>query len=180
MSADERARLEAAVAAAEADIARLRAENADLAAAFRAEPTDNGRELLKRAAASLAAVRDALDAARAALAVFDKTGSPYGLVAEDGKVTGTIGVKVGPGASAKDREDAIERGARGPARRGGAGARGGARGAARAVHEGAARARRGGADGARGGRSGRGGSAGAGGLAGGEEPEGVTPPTPRS
>ena len=109
MSADERARLEAAVAAADADIARLRAENADLAAAFRAEPTDNGRELLKRAAASLAAARDALDAARAALTVFDKTGSPYGLVAEDGKVTGTIGVKVGLGASAKDREDAIER-----------------------------------------------------------------------
>jgi len=109
MSADERARLEAAVAAADADIARLRAENADLAAAFRAEPTDNGRELLKRAAASLAAARDALDAASAALTVFDKTGSPYGLVAEDGKVTGTIGVKVGLGASAKDREDAIER-----------------------------------------------------------------------
>jgi hypothetical protein len=108
MSADERARLEAAVAAAEAVVARLRAENADLAAAFRVEPTDDGRELLKRAAASLATARDGLDSARAALTVFEKTGSPYGLVAEGGKVTGAIGVKVPPGASAKEREDAIE------------------------------------------------------------------------
>jgi hypothetical protein len=108
MSADERARLEAAVAAAEAAVTRLRAENAELAAAFRAEPTDDGRELLKRAAASLAAARDGLDAARAALTVFEKTGSPHGLVAEDGKVIGTIAVTVPPGASAQAREDAIE------------------------------------------------------------------------
>lgn len=109
MSADEKARLEAAVAAAEADIKRLRAENAELAEAFRAEPTENKRELLKRAAASLAASRDALDAARAALEVFEKTGSPYGLVAEDGKVTGAVAVKVSPGATAGEREAAIER-----------------------------------------------------------------------
>jgi hypothetical protein len=108
MSPDEKARLEADVAAAEADVARLRAENADLAAAFRAEPTDAGRELLKRAASSLASARDRLDAARAALTVFEKTGSPHGLVAEGGKVTGTIAILVKPGASREEREAAIE------------------------------------------------------------------------
>jgi hypothetical protein len=63
---------------------------------------------LKRAAASLAAARDRVDVARAALRVFDKTGSPHGLVAEDGKVTGTISVLVKPGATQKEREAAIE------------------------------------------------------------------------
>lgn len=109
MSEDEKARLQADVAAAEADVARLRAENADLAAAFRADPSDDGRELLKRAAASLAAARDRLDTARATLAVFEKTGSPYGIVAEGGKLTGTIAVTVKPGATQKEREAAIER-----------------------------------------------------------------------
>jgi hypothetical protein len=109
MSTDERARLEADVAAAEADVARLRAENADLAAAFRADPTDDNRELLKRGAASLASARDRLDAAQAALTVFEKTGSPHGLVAEGGKVTGTIAVLVQPGMSKQEREAAIER-----------------------------------------------------------------------
>jgi hypothetical protein len=108
MSADERPDLEAAVTTAEATVARLRAENAELAAAFRVDPSDDGRELLKRAAASLASARDALDVARAALAVFEKTGSPHGLVADDGKVTGTIAVLVKPGASAAEREAIIE------------------------------------------------------------------------
>ena len=66
------------VSAAEADVTRLRAENAKLAEAFRAEPTDDGREMLKRAAASLSAARDRMDAARATLAVFNKTGSEHG------------------------------------------------------------------------------------------------------
>jgi hypothetical protein len=108
MSAEEKARLEADVTAAEADVNRLRAENADHATAFRLDPSDAGRELLKRAAASLAAARDRLDAARATLAVFEKTGSPHGLVADAGKVTGTIAVAVKPGVSRKEREDAIE------------------------------------------------------------------------
>ena len=109
MSEDEKPRLEAAVAAAEADVARLRAENAELAAAFRADPSDEGRELLKRAASSLAAARARLDAARAALAVFEKTGSPHGLVADNGHVTGTVAVAVPPGATKEAREAAIER-----------------------------------------------------------------------
>lgn len=108
MTAEEKAPLETEVAAAEASIVRLRAENAELAAAFRGAPSDDGRELLKRAAASLAAARDRLDAARAALTVFEKTGSRHGLVAGDGKVIGTIAVRVPPGATRQDREEAIE------------------------------------------------------------------------
>jgi hypothetical protein len=108
MSTDEKARLEADVASAEAKVTRVRAENAALAEQFRAAPTDDGRELLKRAAASLAAARDELDASRASLAVFEKTGSPHGLVADEGKVTGTIVVSVKPGAGREERERAID------------------------------------------------------------------------
>jgi hypothetical protein len=97
------------IAAAEEAVARLRAENAELAATFRAEPTDEGREILKRAAASLAAARDRVDAAKAALTVFEKTGSPHGLVAQDGKVLGTITVAVPPGTTQAAREEAIDR-----------------------------------------------------------------------
>src|SRR5262245_54944979 len=107
-STDARARLDAALAGAEADVARLRAENTALAEAFRAEPTDERREGLKRAAASLSAVRDRVGAARAALATFEKTGSEHGLVAEEGKVVGSIAIAVAPGASREAREQAIE------------------------------------------------------------------------
>jgi hypothetical protein len=101
-------RFEADLAAAEAAVARLRAENQKLAAAFREEPTEDAREGLRRAAASLSAARDQADAARAALTVFQKTGSPHGLVAEAGRVTGTIAVLVKAGSSREERERAIE------------------------------------------------------------------------
>ena len=107
-SADDRARLEADLAAAEADVTRLRADNAALAEAFRAEPTDDGREGLKRAAASLHAARDKVDTAKAALHVLDKTGSEHGLVAEDGKVVGSIAVLMKPGISREERERALD------------------------------------------------------------------------
>jgi hypothetical protein len=108
MSTAEEVTHEAAVAAAEADVTRVRTENAELAATFRADPSEDSRELLKRAAASLAAARDRLDAARAALTVFEKTGSRHGLVADAGKVTGTLAVLVRPGATREEREAAIE------------------------------------------------------------------------
>jgi uncharacterized phage protein gp47/JayE len=101
-------RLQADLAAAEADVARLREDNQKLAEAFRQEPTDAAREGLKRAAASLSAARDKADAARAALAVFQRTGSPHGLIAEGGRVTGTIAARVSPGATREEREQAIE------------------------------------------------------------------------
>src|SRR5262249_37532463 len=97
MSADDKERLQADLASAAATGTRLRTENAELATAFRAEPTEDGRELLKRAAAKLSAARDEVDAARARLAVFERTGSPHGLVADEGKVLGTLAVPVPPG-----------------------------------------------------------------------------------
>ena len=108
MSEDEKTRLEADVAAAQADVTRLRAENAALAASFREEPTDDSREILKRAAASLSAARDRVDAAKAAMAVFEKTGTRHGLLGDNGKVTGTVAVPVKPGAGREERERAIE------------------------------------------------------------------------
>lgn len=94
--------------AAEADVTRLRSENAKLADAFREEPTDARKEGLKRAAASLAAARDRVDAAKTALDIFKKTGSRRGLVAESGRVVGSIAVLIKPGASREDRSKAID------------------------------------------------------------------------
>jgi chromosome segregation ATPase len=108
MSVDDQARLDGELAAAEADVTRLRAENGKLADAFRAEPTDAGKEQLKRAAASLAAARDRVGTAKAALAVFEKTGSLHGLVADNGKVTGTVAVTVKGGSTREEREAAVE------------------------------------------------------------------------
>lgn len=108
MTADERARLEAEVARAEEDVARIRAANAALAEDFRAEPTEGKRDELRRAAEALSSARDRATAAKAARALFEKTGSPYGLVAEGGAITGAIAVKVPPGTGKEARERAIE------------------------------------------------------------------------
>lgn len=108
MSQDDKSRLEADVAAAEAEVNRLRAEHAALAEDLRAEPDDDKHEQQRRAASSLSSARDRLDAARAARAVLEKTGSPYGLVAEDGRVTGAVAVVIKPGSSREAREAAIE------------------------------------------------------------------------
>jgi hypothetical protein len=100
--------LDADLAAAEAELNRLRAANAALAQAFRAEPTDTGRELLRRGAISLAAARDRADAAGAALEVFRRTGSPHGLFAEGGRLVGSIAVAIPAGASREQRDAAID------------------------------------------------------------------------
>ena len=81
MSETHEARLAGELAAAEATVARLRTENAELAEAFRAEPSDAGREGLKRAAASLAEARPA-EAPEAALEGSERTGTEHGLVAD--------------------------------------------------------------------------------------------------
>jgi hypothetical protein len=99
--------LDAELATAEADLSRLRGVNAALAEAFRAEPTDTGRELLRRGAISLAAARDRVDAASAAVQVFRRTGSPHGLYAEGGRLVGSIVVAIPAGASREQREAAI-------------------------------------------------------------------------
>lgn len=105
---EARERLAKSVADAEENVAKLRAENAELAEAFRADPSDAGRDGLKRAAAALANARDRVDAAKAALAVFDETGSEHGLVARDGKVMGTIAVAIAPGSAREAREAKID------------------------------------------------------------------------
>ncbi|MCC6554386.1 MAG: hypothetical protein IT372_15500 [Polyangiaceae bacterium] len=114
MSSNDLARLEADVAAAEAEVARLREENARLSEAFRAEPTDDGRELLRRGAASLSAARDRVHAAKAALEVLRRSGSLHGLLAEEGRVVGTIAVAVPAGASSAERARLIEEALAGP------------------------------------------------------------------
>ncbi|MFT3766908.1 MAG: hypothetical protein QM820_15530 [Minicystis sp.] len=108
MTEDEKTHLEAEVAAAQAEVTRVREENAHLAEDFRLDPDDAKRDELKRAATTLASARDRLDAAKAALKVFEKTGSPHGLVAENGRVTGTIAVPAKGGWSQQEREQAIE------------------------------------------------------------------------
>jgi hypothetical protein len=105
---DTLARLQSALSAAEADVERLRKQNAELADAFRAEPTDDGREALRRAAQSLHAARDRVEAARAKIAVFEHTGSEHGLVAEGGRVFGSIAVAIPPGTGQRAREEIID------------------------------------------------------------------------
>src|SRR4051812_36507082 len=105
---DDRARLEADLAAAEADVARLREANAKLAETFRAAPHDALREELKRAAQSLSAARDRIDTARAALDVFERTGTPYGVVAAEGRIHGTIAIRLEPGSSREERTRLID------------------------------------------------------------------------
>jgi hypothetical protein len=100
---DDPTRLEADLAAAEAEVARLREENGALADRFRAEPTDEARDRLRRGAASLAAARDRVEAARVALEIFRRSGSPHGLLAEAGRVVGSIAVPVPPGVSSAER-----------------------------------------------------------------------------
>lgn len=108
MTQDEKSRIEAEVAAAQAEIARVREENAHLAEDFRLDPDEGKRAELKRAAATLASARDRLDAAKAALTVLEQTGSLHGLVTEKGRVTGTIAVPAKVGWTQQERERAID------------------------------------------------------------------------
>lgn len=99
---------EAELSTAEAEVSRLRAENQILANDFRMDPSDDGKEGLRRAAASLAVARDRVDAARARLTLAQRTGSPYGVISEGGRVFGTIAVTLPPGVSKTERENAID------------------------------------------------------------------------
>jgi len=101
-------RLRDDVAKAKDDVARLRKDNASLADTFREAPTDAGRDELRRAAAALAAARDRVEAARVALALFEKHGSPYGLLATEGGVTGCVAVSIAPGTAQEARRQLID------------------------------------------------------------------------
>jgi hypothetical protein len=99
---------ETELAAAEAEVARLRAQNQGLAEDFRSNPTDDLKEVLRRAAASLSAARDRAEAARARVDLVKRTGSPYGVLADKGRVVGTVAVALPPGITRADREKAID------------------------------------------------------------------------
>ncbi len=99
---------QAELSAAEADLSRLRAENQALADDFRNDPTDDKKEGLRRAAASLTAARDRVDAARARVELAKRTGSPYGVIADAGRVFGTIAVDLAAGISRAERERALD------------------------------------------------------------------------
>jgi hypothetical protein len=103
-----RQELEGAVTHAEQEVERLRKANAELAEGFRLDPSDDTKELLKRGAASLNGARERALAAKAALAVLEKTGSPHGLVAGDGRVFGSVAVELAPGTPRAAREAAID------------------------------------------------------------------------
>lgn len=119
-SGDERAQLEAALASAEEKVARLRAEARELTAKIREEQAAGPRTPEARAAIAadtarktalddtLTIARDEVDAARAAIEVFDATGGRRGLVAKGDKVTGILAVLLPPGTSRAARERAID------------------------------------------------------------------------
>jgi hypothetical protein len=96
------------LAAAEAEVARLRVQNQGLAEEFRASPTEDLKEGLRRAAASLSAARDRAESARARVDLVKRTGSPYGVTADKGRVVGTIAVALSPGITRAEREKAID------------------------------------------------------------------------
>jgi hypothetical protein len=99
---------QAELSAAEADLTRLRTENQALADDFRNDPTDDRKEGLRRAAASLSAARDRVDAAKARVELAKRTGSPYGVIADGGRVFGTVAVELAPGISKAEREKVID------------------------------------------------------------------------
>ncbi|WP_437776147.1 hypothetical protein [Sorangium sp. So ce1097] len=108
MSSIDLSQYEADVAAAEAEVARIREENARLAEDYRLDPSADAHEILRRGAASLAAARDRLEAARVALKLAQTTGSAHGLLAKDGRVTGSVAVAVPPGTSSGERARIVE------------------------------------------------------------------------
>jgi hexokinase len=107
MTSPDRESLERELALAEESVRRTRSANSQLAQQFREEPTEELRELLKRAAESLATARDQAERAAAVLALFERTGSLFGVVPRDGAVTGTIALRLEPGISRAERTKRI-------------------------------------------------------------------------
>ncbi|WP_437709598.1 hypothetical protein WMF45_34310 [Sorangium sp. So ce448] len=108
MSSIDLSQYEADVAAAEAEVTRIREENAELAEKYRGVPAEDAREILRRGAASLAAARDRCEAARVALKLAQTTGSPHGLLTKDGVVAGSVAVTIPAGSSSGERARLVE------------------------------------------------------------------------
>lgn len=99
---------------AEANLKRIRKQNSELSDDFRNDPSEAKRERLKRGAEALTTARDQIEAEKVALAIFEKSGSPYGLLARDGQVIGMIAVRVPPGSSHERRLQLIHEALTGP------------------------------------------------------------------
>ncbi|WP_437955704.1 hypothetical protein WME76_29960 [Sorangium sp. So ce119] len=108
MSSIDLSQYEADVAAAEAEVTRIREENALVAEEYRGDPSQDAHEVLRRGAASLAAARERLEAARVALKLAQKTGSPHGLLAQGGVVSGSVAVAIPPGTPSAERARIVE------------------------------------------------------------------------
>ncbi len=108
MSSIDLSQYEAEVAAAEAEVTRIRAANAELAEEHRGDRAHGAHEILRRGAASLAAARDRLEAARVALKLAETTGSPHGLLAREGFVLGSVAIAIPAGTTSGARVRLIE------------------------------------------------------------------------
>jgi hypothetical protein len=108
MVSDDLGQLEAQVKALAVEVSACRAEASALAGEQRALPTDEGREALQLVKAKLAAACERLEAARVAVRICAKTGSRYGVAADDGAVVGLVTVVVPPGASRAQRVAALQ------------------------------------------------------------------------
>ncbi|WP_437980837.1 hypothetical protein [Sorangium sp. So ce117] len=108
MSSIDLSQYEADVAAAEAEVTRIREANAELAEKYRGVPAEDAREILRRGAAALAAARERCDAARVALKLAQTTGSPHGLLAKDGVIAGSVAVAIPAGSSSGERARLVD------------------------------------------------------------------------
>ncbi|KYF65497.1 MULTISPECIES: hypothetical protein [Sorangium] len=108
MSSIDLSQYEADIAAAEAEVTRIREENAQVAEEHRGDRSADAHEVLRRGAASLAAARERLEAARVALKLALKTGSPHGLLAQEGVVSGSVAVAIPPGTPSGERARIVE------------------------------------------------------------------------
>ncbi len=71
-------------------------------------PPIQTREIMKRGAASLSAAPRPRGRGARGAGDHEKTGSLHGLLAEEGRVAGSIAVLIPPGISREKREDLIE------------------------------------------------------------------------
>ena len=109
MSTDDEGLLRANVAAAECEVRQLRASKKCGASTLgRYEDSPDGAATGPSISERLRVARQRLTDAQRALAVFTRTGTVHGMVAEDGEVYGTVAVLITPGAGADARQVAIE------------------------------------------------------------------------
>lgn len=108
MESDSRDALEAERAAAEAEVERLRKEQAAMNVAKKREGAEVSRAEISKLSSLVAAARARLDKANAELRIFDKTGKRHAIIAEGEHVHGSIAVRVPPGSSHEARVRLID------------------------------------------------------------------------